>query len=383
MSVPVIPAPPPSRPRGEMYANPNDPADNRFQVAWDSTSLGLLKECPRKYQLTILHGWRPRWESVHLTFGLLYHSGLEGYDHFAASIGKLEGNLTDDEHDEGTLRAVRRAVQQSGKYTTPPCPACDGQGFILPQSSDPADLLAAPPRCELCHGERRDPNAPVEWQPWKITDPNKNIVTLTRSLVWYCDHFRTSPLHTVLLSNGKPAVELSFFFEAGVAAGHTYGFSGHIDRMAIDVTRPSAKPGPHDRKTTKGAINNQYWKQYNPHNQFSLYNAACALHYSQPTWGLTVDAAQVLVNSTNFDRRFIAFPPQLTDEWLREADSYINLAAMYASMGFWPRNDKSCSNYGGCPFIPVCSKSAEYRQGWLTADFVYHPWNPMETRGDI
>jgi hypothetical protein len=30
-----------------------------LQFAFDSVSLGLLKECPRKYQYTILEGWIP------------------------------------------------------------------------------------------------------------------------------------------------------------------------------------------------------------------------------------------------------------------------------------------------------------------------------------
>ena len=48
-----------------------------LQIAWDSTSLGTLKECPRKYQYSIMLGKQPREISVHLTFGLYYHAALE------------------------------------------------------------------------------------------------------------------------------------------------------------------------------------------------------------------------------------------------------------------------------------------------------------------
>jgi hypothetical protein len=54
--------------------------DTQIQYAWDSTSLGWLKTCPRLYQYSMLEGWRSRGESVHLKFGQLYHSGLELYD---------------------------------------------------------------------------------------------------------------------------------------------------------------------------------------------------------------------------------------------------------------------------------------------------------------
>ena len=36
-----------------------------IQFAWDSTSLGLLKTCPRLYYYTIIEGYAPRGESIH------------------------------------------------------------------------------------------------------------------------------------------------------------------------------------------------------------------------------------------------------------------------------------------------------------------------------
>ena len=37
------------------------------QWAWDSTSLGTFKDCPRKYFYTLVMGYRARGESVHRT----------------------------------------------------------------------------------------------------------------------------------------------------------------------------------------------------------------------------------------------------------------------------------------------------------------------------
>src|SRR4029077_8119009 len=53
----------------------------KVQWAWDSTSLGWLKECPRKYQYHMIEQWRGRGESIHLEYGILYHEALEDYDH--------------------------------------------------------------------------------------------------------------------------------------------------------------------------------------------------------------------------------------------------------------------------------------------------------------
>ena len=51
-----------------------------IQYAWDSTSLGMLKTCPRLYQYTMIDGWSAKDENVHLRFGQEYHSALEEYD---------------------------------------------------------------------------------------------------------------------------------------------------------------------------------------------------------------------------------------------------------------------------------------------------------------
>lgn len=336
-----------------------------FQIAWDSTSLGLFKECPRKYYYQIILGWRPKGESVHLKFGQLYHSGMEAYDHFAASIGKLDGGLTDEEHNAGIRSALLHVLRQAATYEK--CEVCGGSGHI------DGDGLA----CEMCNGKGK-----TFLHGWRSEDPYKNMWTLCRSIVWYLDAFRGRPLRTMTLRNGKPAVEVSFYFDGGQINGTDFGFCGHFDRMAENPEEGNRK-SIHDRKTTKGQLNAKYWKSFNPHNQFGLYTAASSIHFENPVWGITVDAAQVLINGTAFQRQFIPFPPALVNEYLEEANIYISLAYRYAEMGKWPRNDKSCGNYGGCPFIDVCSKSESFRQNWLESDYTIQHWNPLEIRGDI
>lgn len=349
-----------------------------FQIAWDSTSLGLFKECPRKYFYEIICGWRTKTASVHLTFGQLYHSGMEAYDHYAASIGLLAGGLSNEQHDEGVRRSLLHVLRQAGKYERVDCFECKGVGYVAP-GLDAADLMAKPVKCQACEEGKI---GPAIWVGWRSDDPYKNIWTLCRSIVWYLDAFRNNPLRTVMLSNGKPAVELSFYFDAGDVDGLAYGFCGHLDRV-VESPADGDRKSVHDRKTTKGQINSNYWQGFNPHNQFSLYTAAASIHYEQPTWGITVDAAQVLVDTTRYARQFIAYPPTLVDEWLSESKTWITIAARYAQAGNWPKNDKSCNNFGGCPYRKVCSKSPEFRQAWLEADFLHFRWNPLEVRGDI
>jgi len=69
-----------------------------IQFAWDSTCLGYIKICPRLYQYTIIEGWSPKDESVHLRFGSEYHQAIQEYD-----IERANGTSHED--------AIRNAIK--------------------------------------------------------------------------------------------------------------------------------------------------------------------------------------------------------------------------------------------------------------------------------
>src|SRR5882672_6425582 len=129
-----------------------------IQYSWDSTSLGWFKECARKYYYSMILGLRSKGDSVHLVFGQWYHSALELYDKTRAEGHKHEF-------------ALHFVVTEAMAWTW------------------------------------RD-GAPITFD-----NPNKTRETLIRSVIWYLDHFKDDPAQTVILANGKPAVELSFRME--------------------------------------------------------------------------------------------------------------------------------------------------------------------------
>jgi|SRR5579859_5985001 len=300
-----------------------------LQVAWDSTSLGALKTCPRYYQYSIVEGWAPKRLSVHLTFGLIYHSALERYDH-----ERFAGRS----HDEAQRLAVLTALEESWNH--------------------------------------------VLRRPIPFDDKYKNRFTLVRSIVWYLEQFTHDPIRTVGLANGKPAVELSFRYENGYVSavtGESYMSCGHIDRLGelndqIYVV---------DRKTTKSTINADFFTKFSPDNQFSQYVLATKIVYALPVVGLIVDAAQVAITFSAFQRGFITRNPDQIEEWHHELQYWLRQAESYAVAGYWPMNDKSCGNYGGCQYREICSKSPSTRQMWLEANYTKRVWDPLQVRGDV
>lgn len=299
----------------------------KLQLAWDSTSLGLLKACPRKYQYKMIENWNARGEQHHLAFGILYHSSLEAYDH--AKTAGLS-------HDDATKAAVRHALT-------------NGRDFVGTENPDTG-----------------------------TKGNNKSKATLVRAIVWYLEHFRDDPAKTVILANGKPAVELSFRMELPIEAetGEAFMLSGHIDRLV----EMGGQTYILDRKTTGSTISSYYYRQFNPHNQMTLYQFASQVVLPKAAAGVIIDAAQLAVGFARFHRGMIMKGQGILNEWVNDLETWLRVAEGYAKANSWPMNDTACGNYGGCEFQPVCSADPSVREMLLKNDFDKKIWNPLQAR---
>lgn len=295
-----------------------------IQYAYDSTSLGWLKECPRKYYLSMIQGYKPKYEAVNLLWGQWYHTGLEMYDKHLA-----EG----DNHDEALLRVVELLMRLTW----------------------------------------------INGAPWKSDHATKTRENLIRSVVWYCEHFIDDAAKTIILENGRAAVELSFKLELDwcpTGSQQPFILCGHIDRL---VKYADGVYGT-DRKTTASTISSNYFDQYDPDNQMSLYTLASKIIFDTPIKGIIIDAAQIAVGFTRFSRGFAYRTEGQIEEWKNDLHYWFNLQQEFAKAGYWPMNDKSCHKFGGCHFRKVCSRSPEVRQVFLNSDFEKKPWNPLIPR---
>lgn len=308
-----------------------------LQLAIDSTSLGEFKLCPRRYYYSIVLGYAPQAESIHLAFGLAIHGAVERFHHARAAGA---------DHDDAIEAALDYALKVSWD----------------PELQRPRALFTE--------------------------DPVKNRFTLVRSLVWYFDLYRDDPLRTALRANGKPAVELSFSFDSGLRSrltGEAFLFCGHLDRLA-DFNDAPVIP---DIKTTKHQLNPHYWSQFAPNNQFGFYDLAGALGLGRPSRGIMVDGMQILAGSTRFGRFLVPRDEALRAEWLEGASWWVARledcaeGAERLAEQAYPMNDKSCDAFGGCPFREVCARAPSTRQRWLESAYKKRVWDPLQRRGDI
>jgi hypothetical protein len=310
-----------------------------LQIYWDSTSLGLLKECPRKYFFRMIEGWHPKKMAAPLRFGIIYHEVMERYAHHIAN---------GTSHEDAMRLVVRHALEQTVDR------------IEIEDEDDPNNN-----RIEC-----------VEWQP---DDKNRTRQNMIRTIVWYLEEHKDDPAETVILKNGKPAVELSFKFFSGHRSleGEPFYLSGHIDK----VVRFGELLYVMDYKTTGYTLAKNFFDKFTPDNQMSTYTIAGKIVIGEEVAGVIIDAAQLAVNFSRFGRGFAPRTPAQDDEWLEELEHWFGIAQACAANRSWPMNDKSCSMYGGCEFRHICSKDPAVREVFLTADFEKKVWDPTVSRG--
>jgi hypothetical protein len=310
------------------------------QYAWDSTSLGDFKRCPRLYYYRMIEGWQEKDESVHLRFGIEYHHALQDYE---------ECRANGQNHDDSVNTVVYN---------------------LLRRISD--------------------------WNPDRETKAgkNKNAETLLRTVIWYLDEHKNDEAKTLIWKDGTPAVEQSFRFELtwGPEAernerGHLlpeqpYVLCGHLDKIVVYQGQRFVM----DHKTTTWYLTSHYFDRYEPDNQMTLYALASkvVLHQDHPVRGVIIDAARIEPEKSSFARGITYRVADQLAEWITDLKWHLAAAERCAREGYWPQNDTACDKYGGCKFREICSKSPKVRDRFLEGNFIRQSeeekWNPLRTR---
>lgn len=292
-----------------------------LQYAWNSSSIKAVETCLRYYKYVYLDGWSRPTNSPHLIFGAAYAKALETF--FKLTLG--EGMDRED--------AIRQIVREAliGTWDT-------------------------------------ETNS-----PWVSTHNAKTRENLIRSIVWYFEQFADDTMPTIRLADGRPAVEHTFAFpvDNGIV------FAGHMDRLV--------QYGDHvyvqDQKTTKDTLTPHFFEQFSPDTQMSMYTFAGKTIFGGPVRGVVIDAAQIAVGFTQFQRGFTSRSEAELNEWYDDAMYWIEVGRRATREQHFPKNTTSCGNYGGCAFRHICARAPSVRDAFLQGNFVKRtPLNPLEER---
>lgn len=299
------------------------PFRNGVQFAFDSTTLKLIESCHYKYKLRILDRWVPDRKSVHLLFGGWFAKALEHYYKYVA-LGRTS-------HE-----ALHEVIRET--------------------------LIATWVK-----------NEDGTEGPWQSDHNLKTRENLIRSIIWYVDQFANESITVVKQSDGTPAVEYTF----ALPVDNGVVFAGHIDRL-VDY---SGDIYVMDQKTTTSTLTPRYFDQFTPDTQVSMYSFAGKVIYNTPVKGMIIDAAQIAVGFTRFERGFAHRSSAQLDEWYDDTMRHIESIQRATRDNHFRKSTTSCNLYGGCEFRGVCSRSPEVRTQFLKADFTQgEQWNPLEAR---
>lgn len=329
------------------------------QRAWDSHSLAAFRECPRKYQYMILEGWRANRMKPSLSFGIYLHRAMEVIHH-AKAAGKS--------HEDVMLEALDWALLNTGSYVQE-CPYCKAKVANV----DPHD---EPQKCPSC----KESMDPPFWVPYSTSESTRNIVTLSRAIIWYCEQFENDPVRTVVLENGRAAVEHSFRLALPLPTpeGDSYILCGHIDALGLYGADDDLFVKEH--KHTVSSFSKNYFDRFTPNTQITCYSFSSRVALDEPAKGVMIDAIQIGVNFVRFQRQFAYRTPDILEEWIKDTMYWIKQAEDCAAEDYWPMNDMSCDKYGGCHFRSICGKSPGVREKFLSGDFHRDYWNPLKNR---
>lgn len=298
---------------------PNSSFKDGIQFAWDATSISLFKTCPRKYYYTVILGYVLRVTPPPLAFGIHLHTLFQEWYKLILRV---------DKHT-----ALLRIVKLAGLL-----------GETLPSG-----------------------------------DTARSKESLVRTIVWYLDHFWDDKVKTIILPNDQPAVEHHFKLQIMEHLGILVYICGHIDRLVSWDRHVWAC----DYKSTKYALNPQFFAKFKLSTQIPLYVTATHITQSElsPTaHGAIIDGIQLGVNFTRFARMPISFSLEEIDEYILSLQYWIKQAMNACLENVFPPNEESCDKYGGCVFREICSKPPARREAFLKGHFTTQLWDPLRRR---
>lgn len=311
------------------------------QFGWDSTTLKAATTCLRLYYLSFIENFQDSSPKADLVFGGHYAKALERY-HKLVAFGAS--------HNDALLSVVKQVMIETWVHNT------DKKGNPLSGTGVPQQFLHA-------------------------TKTRENLI---RTIVWYLEEnllIDNNGIKTYVDGQGNPAVERSFIVELN----DDIVYSGHIDRIVAYDDHVFVQ----DQKTTGSTVSTNYFQKYDLDIQMSGYTYASRIALAPNVKGVMIDAAQIAVGFSRFQRGFTYRTEAQLNEWFSVSLNTINLAREVTkrwrdtdNIDWFVPNFTACGNYGGCPFAEICSKPPSLRKQFLTSNYSrrHHPWNPLESR---
>ena len=193
------------------------------------------------------------------------------------------------------------------------------------------------------------------------------------------------PFETVLDASGDPYLEVGFAVDAGEGV-----FVGRIDRIARYIETGDLYIIDH--KTTRKTLNDYFWKQFNPNNQFTGYMWGVYELLGEMPVGCVINGVRVYqfcrlkegetLEEKVFARNWIRPTLEQVEDRakeIRETIIDIKSARTRGIHAFYRNAPNGCTMWGGCAFQPVCaSRTADAAQLIAAGGYSTKHWFPYD-----
>ncbi len=288
----------------------------------DSTMITCFRQCPQKFWLEFVRGFRPAGRSIDLHAGACFAGALENVSKFV--------HLSNMSLEDALMHA-------HAKYL-------------------------------------------IQWGDFEIPSHKKTAKTMDR--VWEAveDYFHKYPPRTDHVQpyflDGKPTFEFTFAIPLDFPgwprhpSGDPFIYCGRFDLLGAYSDRPVVR----DEKTTGTSIGANWSEKWDLRSQFIGYVWACQQS------GLDLDTVIVRgvgILKTMFHQveAMKIYGKHIVDRWLEQVRRDLERMLKCYEEDYWDYNlGDACTSFGNCIFLPMCSSPNPER--WTNQYEVRH-WNPL------
>jgi len=286
----------------------------------DSSIRGSFVSCARKFELEYLHHYKPKILSVHLHAGAAYAKGLE--------VTRREFYQYGASQEDATVKGAKALIEHYGD-------------FECPDNSD------------------------------------KSLPNMVGALGEYVSHYGLKSDHVQpLMVAGKPAVEFSFALPIDVEhpkTGDPILYVGRCDMLGVH----NAQNFIIDDKTTT-RLGKTWFTQWVIRGQFTGYVWA-ARQFNYDIAGCIIRGLAIHKHDYSHAESIQYRQDWEVARWYKQLCRDVERMKVNWREGYFDYDlDSSCSTYGACTFLEVCSSAQPER--WLEQDFEKRVWDPINVQ---
>lgn len=312
-------------------------ADGTTHIRINYSSLNIIMQCLRKAHYALIRNIGPKHESPAVIFGTAIHEALEVF----YSAPREDRILPTNFEKNFELLAYGGEVADSDSYLLYRA----AKAFI--RRAEPLSNLPAEDKRSIANGL------------WILTHYFKNYINDPYAVHSDAD----GPIVERLLEHelhSEPGLKISIF--------------GTIDVVLKNIANEQILVCDHK---TSSVVGNDFYNRLKPNHQYTAYTWLAQKELGLGTEKFMVNCLQVKPKpktargtAPNFPRQITTRTAEDIEEFKAAVIHHVKSLLQCLESGVWPIGTvESCTAYGGCTYLTVCSAPNSIKENIISAEF--------------